>query len=100
LENQDAGDALRDMRDETGACSDPVCAAVSTLFRDRAVNAACEGAGTQTIARESQDAKAKIESKLLAAIEAGESTSMTARDWKRIKAEGLKRLKTEKKRRT
>jgi antitoxin ParD1/3/4 len=50
--------------------------------------------------RESQDVKAKIESKLLAAIESGDSTPMTTRDWKRIKAEGLKRLKAEKKRRT
>jgi antitoxin ParD1/3/4 len=50
--------------------------------------------------RESQDAKARIESKLLAAIDSGESTPMTARDWKRIKAQGLKNLKAETKRRT
>jgi antitoxin ParD1/3/4 len=50
--------------------------------------------------RQSQEARGKIESKLLAAIESGESTPMTARDWKRIKAEGQKRLKAEKKRRT
>jgi len=49
--------------------------------------------------RETQDAKAKIESKLLTAIESGRSTPMTVRDWKRIKGEGLKRLKSEKKRR-
>ena len=49
--------------------------------------------------RESQDAKSKIESKLLAAIESGESTPMNASDWKRIRAEGLRRLKSEKRRR-
>ncbi|MGA3065836.1 MAG: type II toxin-antitoxin system ParD family antitoxin [Tepidisphaeraceae bacterium] len=50
--------------------------------------------------RQSQDARAKIESKLLAALESGESTPMSARDWKRIKVQGLKRLRAEKKRRT
>jgi antitoxin ParD1/3/4 len=43
--------------------------------------------------RAAQEAKATIESKLLAAIDSGEATPMTARDWKRIKAEGLKRVK-------
>jgi len=46
------------------------------------------------------DTKAKIESKLLAAIDSGNSIPMSARDWKRIKSEGLRRLRAEKKRRT
>jgi hypothetical protein len=39
------------------------------------------------------DCKDKIEPKLVAAIESGASTPMTARDWKRIKAEASKRLR-------
>jgi antitoxin ParD1/3/4 len=49
--------------------------------------------------RHNQDARARIESKLLSALESGPATPMTARDWERIKTEGLQRLKAQKKRR-
>jgi antitoxin ParD1/3/4 len=40
-----------------------------------------------------QAARAAIDSRLIAAIESGESSPMTAMDWKRIRTEGIKRAK-------
>ena len=37
-----------------------------------------------------QAVRAAIDSKLVQAIQSGESTPMTAKDWKRIRTEGLK----------
>jgi hypothetical protein len=44
-------------------------------------------------------AKGWIEAKVLGAIESGKSMAMTAREWKRIEAEGITGLKMGKKRR-
>jgi hypothetical protein len=44
-----------------------------------------------------KDTKARIESKLLSALESGPATPMTARDWKPITTEGLERLRANKK---
>jgi hypothetical protein len=41
-----------------------------------------------------------LEAKLLAGLDSGPATPMTRRDWKRIKSQGLNRLKILKKRRT
>jgi antitoxin ParD1/3/4 len=40
---------------------------------------------------QAQEARARIDGKLLAAIESGESTPLTRNDWARIRQEGLKR---------
>ena len=37
-----------------------------------------------------QEARARIDSRLVAAIKSGESTPLTQADWDRIRAEGLK----------
>ena len=37
-----------------------------------------------------QAGRARVDARLVAALESGESTPMTARDWQRIRAEGLR----------
>lgn len=39
-----------------------------------------------------QAARAAVDARLIQAIDSGESTPMTAKDWKRIRTEGLKRV--------
>jgi antitoxin ParD1/3/4 len=41
-----------------------------------------------------QAARAAVDTRLVQAIESGESTPMTAKDWKRIRTEGMKRART------
>jgi antitoxin ParD1/3/4 len=41
-----------------------------------------------------QVVRAAIDSRLIQAIESGESTPMTAKDWKRIRSEGSKRARS------
>jgi antitoxin ParD1/3/4 len=48
--------------------------------------------------REQEQAlRAAIDSRLIEALESGESTPMTAKDWKRIRSEGAKRARSRKK---
>ncbi len=48
--------------------------------------------------REQEQAiRAAIDDRLVQAIESGEATPMTAKDWKRVRTEGLKRARTRKK---
>jgi hypothetical protein len=44
-----------------------------------------------------QAVRAAIDSRLIDALESGESTPMTAKDWKRIRSEGAKRAHSRKK---
>lgn len=44
-----------------------------------------------------QAARAAIDARLVQAIESGESTPMTAIDWKRVRTEGLKRARNRRK---
>jgi antitoxin ParD1/3/4 len=44
-----------------------------------------------------QGSRAVIDARLVQAIESGESTPMTAKDWKRIRSEGAKRAHSRKK---
>ena len=44
-----------------------------------------------------QAARAAIDQRLLQAIESGESTPMTSKDWSRIRAEGSKRARARRK---
>jgi antitoxin ParD1/3/4 len=44
-----------------------------------------------------QAARAAIDARLVQAIESGDSTPMTAKDWKRIRSEGLKQARTRRK---
>jgi antitoxin ParD1/3/4 len=44
-----------------------------------------------------QAARAAIDARLVQAIESGNSTPMTAKDWKRIRSEGLKQARTRRK---
>lgn len=44
-----------------------------------------------------QAARAAIDAQLIEAIDSGESTPMTAQDWKRIRAAGLKRAQSARK---
>jgi antitoxin ParD1/3/4 len=41
-----------------------------------------------------QEARSRIDSRLVAAIQSGESTPLTQDDWQRIRTEGLKRART------
>ena len=41
-----------------------------------------------------QAVRVAIDSRLVQAIESGESTPMTAKDWKRIRTEGLRRARS------
>jgi antitoxin ParD1/3/4 len=45
-----------------------------------------------------QAVRAAIDERLIQAIDSGESTPMTAKDWTRIRTEGLKRARTRRKR--
>jgi antitoxin ParD1/3/4 len=45
-----------------------------------------------------QATRAAIDARLVQAIESGDSTPMTAKDWKRIRSEGLKQARTRRKR--
>jgi antitoxin ParD1/3/4 len=44
-----------------------------------------------------QAARAAIDERIVQAIDSGESTPMTAKDWKRIRTEGLKRARSRRK---
>ncbi len=44
-----------------------------------------------------QAVRAAIDARLVQAIESGESTPMTAKDWKRIRTAGLKRARSRRK---
>jgi antitoxin ParD1/3/4 len=41
-----------------------------------------------------QAVRAAVDSRLLQAIDSGEATPMTAKDWKRIRTEGMKRARS------
>ncbi len=47
-----------------------------------------------------QAARSAIDARLVAAIDSGESTPMTANDWRRIRSEGLKQAQNSKSRAT
>ena len=44
-----------------------------------------------------QAVRAALDARLVQAIDSGESTLMTAKDWKRIRTEGLKRARSRRK---
>jgi antitoxin ParD1/3/4 len=45
-----------------------------------------------------QSLRAAIDARLIQAIESGESTPMTAKDWQRIRSDGRKRVRSRRKR--